>query len=464
MYIRHTARHAALLVLQILVVGTLLAFLQLFAERYNVRFDLSPTQQFVLSETSKKIIASVNDAVQITAFYNSQEQGQRREMLDRLELFAEASPQITFRLVDLDRSPALAQKYGVSNAGSGVAELGGKFEAIRFIDEEGITNALLRLTRQATRRICFLEGHGEHTPYSTDERRGYSEVGKALEGENFELDRLDTVPATGVPRKCDVLVMAGPLRELLPGEADQIAAYFEGGGQILLLIDPGAPESVLQLLLRYGVRAGQDVVLDERNRLLGTDSSMLNVPAFNKKVLSANIEPAVFPVARTLIPTEEADEEGRVTVLALSSPDSWAFVNEGKLPDPNVRFRRGIDHPGPLPVGVIVTGKTTAPADGKTVSQPGRMIVFGDSDFPSNLSLNWRGNKDLFLNSIAVLAEDPTLMAIRRKGIPHGSISPIYLTETQDSLVFWIGVVAVPAAFMLVGVVLTARRRRWAGR
>ena len=59
------------------------------------------------------------------------------------------------------------------------------------------------------------------------------------------------------------------------------------------------------------------------------------------------------------------------------------------------------------------------------------MIVFGDSDFASNLYLNLLGNKDLFMSSIGVLAEDEELIAMRHKGLPRGSLSPVYLTARQ---------------------------------
>lgn len=464
---QHTLRHVALMALQIAIVATAFAFLLLIAERFNRRFDVSPMQQYVLSEAGRSIAAELTVPIRITAFYNSQEPGQRREMLDVLQLFARESPKLSYRLVDLDRSPALAQRYGVSSANSGVVELeenqdNNKVEIIRAVDEEEISNAILKLTRRTTPQLCFVSGHGEHTPYDNDDRRGYSEVGKALERENYEIRDLETIPADGVPAECRVVVLAGPARDFLAGEAGELGRYLDGGGQILFLIDPGAPASAVAFLEGLGVRPGKDVVLDERNRLMGTDSSMLHVPAFNRNVFRDQLDTAVFPVSRTVLSTEAADEAGTVMVIALSSNDSWAYIDEGRLPDGNVRFRQGIDQPGPLPVGVMVTTKPAKAAEGG--KPPGRMIVFGDSDFASNLSLNWRGNKDVFMSSIAVLAEDPTLVTIRRKGQPRGSISPIFLTEYQDSIVFWVSVAAVPLSFVLAGGLLATIRRRRGGR
>ena len=55
-------------------------------------------------------------------------------------------------------------------------------------------------------------------------------------------------------------------------------------------------------------------------------------------------------------------------------------------------------------------------------------MVFGDSDFATNFYFNLLGNKDLIMSAVAVLAEDPALVAVRRKGMPSGTLSPISLT------------------------------------
>ena len=88
------------------------------------------------------------------------------------------------------------------------------------------------------------------------------------------------------------------------------------------------------------------------------------------------------------------------------------------------------------------------------------MIVFGDSDFASNLYLNLLGNKDLFMSSVGVLAEDQELIAVRRKGLPRSSLSPVSLTERQGRMIFSSAVIMQPVGFALLGMLITWRRRR----
>jgi ABC-type uncharacterized transport system involved in gliding motility auxiliary subunit len=471
-HLGQTVKHVSMLLVQVALAAVLCGLLLVWADRHNRRFDLTPTQSFVLSEAATRVAANIQQPLRITAFYNSQEYGQRRQMEDLLQLFANVSPQISFRLLDLDRSPALAKKYGINSFNSGVVESDSEVRELKTIDEEEITNSLLKLTRRNPRALCFITGHGEHSPQDPSDRVGYSEVGKALEKENFEIKTLDVVPPEGVPPTCTVVILAGPSRHFLPGEADQLARYLDAGGRVLLMVDPDAPDSVVQFLARYGVRAGNDLVVDERNRFYGADSFMPRVPIFDQGTFGNNLDTAaVFAVARTLAPIENADKQHAVLLLALTSPESWARIDSGTVPDGTVQFRRDTDKPGPLPVGVMVTEKrgvanspTPASSNGPSAAtKGGEMIVFGDSDFASNLYLNLLGNKDLFMSSVGLLAEDPELVVVRRKGLPRSSLSPVSLTAEQGRLIFWFAVVIAPASFAILGVLITWVRQRRAG-
>jgi len=394
-------------------------------------------------------------------------------MEDLLQLFRDASAQITYRLLDLDRSPALAKQYDVSSFNSGVAESAGTVRPVRSIDEEDLTNALLQLTRLAPRTLCFVTGHGEHSPQDNSDRRGYSTVAKALEREHFAIRSFDIVPADGVPTDCTVVVVGGPTQELAPGEARQFLRYLTAGGQMLFLVDPSSPPPVVEFLAGLGVRVGNDVIVDERNRFIGADSFMPRVPIFDQGTFRKSLDAAaVFAIARTVAPMDPPPPGVTVSLLALTSDDSWARVDGGVVPDAPPKFRREVDKPGPLPVAVMATVGAAEPPAAAQDAQPepapprhaGRVIVAGDSDFGSNLYLNLLGNKDLFMSSIAVLAEDEALIAVRRKGLPRASFSPVSLTADQGRAIFWLAVVVQPLAVAVLGMGIVWQRRRRAGR
>jgi hypothetical protein len=159
-----STRGALHLAIQVLLSVALFVVLQFLAYRHNVRFDFTPTQAFVLSPHAKQVAEAFDQPILITVFYSTQEDGLRREMLDLLDQFRSASPQIRFRLLDLDRSPGLANRYGISRYNSGVVEVGERVLALRSVDEAEITNVLLSLSSSKPRELCFVRGHGERKP------------------------------------------------------------------------------------------------------------------------------------------------------------------------------------------------------------------------------------------------------------------------------------------------------------
>lgn len=461
-----SSRGAFHALVQAALATALFGVLQLLASLHNVRFDTTPTKQFVLSEAARQVAAGITEEVRITVFYNSQEPGRRRDMGDLLEQFHEASSRIRYRFLDLDRSPALAKKYGVSSYNTGAIEAAGRVFILKSIDEEEITHLLLKLSRGRPRTVCFLTGHGEHSPDSADERSGYSEAARALERENFAIRTLDTVPLSGVPVECTIVIAAGPAYDLLPGEARLLEAFVRAGGSFMLLLDPEAPESFVGLVRSLGGDVRDDRIVDDRTRLFGADSFTVHIPIFDREAFGGRIQAAaIFPLARSVRPADEAEARGlRVSVLAISGPGSWARVGKADIPAGEARFRKDIDERGPLPVALLVTVPGEAVAEAAHPKR-GRVAVFGDADFAGNFYLNLLGNKDLFLSTIALLAEDPELVAVRRKGALHGTLSPITLTAPQGRLIFWVTVVAQPAAFVITGIaVALVRRRRRGGR
>ncbi len=447
------------LAVQIVLSLALFVVLEVLATRHNVRFDLTPTQSFALSASARQVAEAFDKPARITVFYNSQMGDQRRDMADLLEQFRTAAPNLTYRMLDLDRSPALANKYGISSYNTGVLEVGDDVARLRSIDEAEITNVLLSLSRQHARTVCFVTGHGERDPENADERAGYSEVGKALERERFAVETLTTLPSEGVPAACSVVVLAGPSHDFLPGEGDALFSYLRGGGRVLMLVDPDAPPSVLQFLRQVGVEARSDLIVDEQNRFVGSDSFMPQVVRFRTETFRNSLTaPAVLSLARPVGAAEEHPEDVQITSIAATSPDSWAIVGASTPPDGELRFRREVDQVGPLSVGVLATVRPAQPD-----APPGQLMVFGDSDFATNFYFNLLGNKDLVLSAIAVLAEDPALVAVRRKGLPSGTLSPISLTAAQSRTIFWTAVIVLPALCLVMGGVVALHRLRHSG-
>ncbi len=455
-----TFRGAAQTVVQVVLVLLLFGTLQFLAGRHNVRFDLTPTMRLSLSPYARQTAEDFSGEGTIFAFYDSQQVADRRRMMDLLDQVQSYARGITYELVDLDRKPGQAKKYGVSNYGSGVLELrDGSRYPLRSITEEAITGTLLRLGRKELGKICFVTGHGESDPRDTNERSGLSKLTQAIQREGFGIDWLVTLRGDDTEASCTVLAWVSPTHDLVAGEADVVVRHFRDGGRSLFLLDPGSPPSFTQLLARLGIVVGNNVIVDESNRMLGASAFVPQVDRFRPEVFRDRLRAAaILPVAQTMRANPEKNEATRVISLAGTAETTWAYVDTSEVPAQDVQFRPAVDEPGPLSIAVRATAVTDNP------NAPGIVIAIGDSDFVTNDHLETLGNRDFALALIGVLAEDPSLIGMRREEGANPE-RPLTLSAAQTRNIFWLGVVILPGISTALGLGLrTLRRRRLGGR
>jgi ABC-type uncharacterized transport system involved in gliding motility auxiliary subunit len=82
--------------------------------------------------------------------------------------------------------------------------------------------------------------------------------------------------------------------------------------------------------------------------------------------------------------------------------------------------------------------------------------VVGDSDFAANYAVGIQGNRDLFLNIVSWLAQQENLIAIRPT---EASDRRITLTAMEQTGIFWLSLLVIPAAVLGAGVYTWSRRR-----
>ncbi len=456
--------HLAALALELGLLGLaiLLGLAVLFT--HNIRWDLTPTREHTLSAQASRAAGRLDRDVEVTVFYSSREQGRIREIKEMLERFQEKSPHISFQMEDLDRSPLLASRYGVSAYGSAVLEAAGAERAIvvRQFDEEGFTTELIRLVEGTERRAVFAVGHGESDPFGKDERLALGTVARRLEAENYFVDRSVDLRG-GVPEGTALVVVAGPRSEWAPSEIDGLERFLAAGGGALLLLEADAPSSVQELVRRYGIVPGNDLVVDERNRLFFADAFAPQVALFNEQVMPyVGAPPAVLPVAQSVGvgPAEMAGVEA--APLAFTGPDTWAraagprSVPRGERPN----FQEGSDLRGPVPIAAIARLGAAVRAD----RGAGSLIVVGDLDFATNLYAAQLGNTDFFLNLAHLAARAEALIGVSE--LPQAvtsTFAPINLTAAQGSVLFWLSVVLLPGVVLATGVLVGWRRAKRGG-
>jgi len=456
----YSTRQWLSLILFIILLLGIVILIQAIANRHNVRFDLTPRKDMSLSAASEKIMEKITAPIRVTAFF---QRNQKRELMNVLDPFALASRHFTYHLYDPDRNPALAKRFGVSNYGTVVIEMNGKYKVLPAAGEESIINAILSLNNPQQKIIYFLTGHGERILKEPDNMDGSSSelLKTTLETENYLVKTLLLLSSRQVPADAALVIANGPKENLAPDEVFALQGYLKQGGKVILAVDPGSDYGLAALLGSYDLKLVNDILVDPVNYLMAKGPLVPIIQSYLDHTITEKFTiPTIFPMARSVLKGDAVLPGISVTSLALSSDRSWSETDRTLAEQGDIRYDTGRDQKGPIPVAVVVEGiAETEQNKLKTSPFKGRLVVFGSSEFISNQYLDLAGNRNLFMNTVRYLTEDQPLIIVK-KNLTAGDKAPLILPPVQARMVFIAVVILQPALIMAIGVVVAWRRKQ----
>jgi ABC-type uncharacterized transport system involved in gliding motility auxiliary subunit len=439
---RRSTRLGANTTVMSVAVIAIIGFANFLGYRHHKRFDMTAEKLYSLSEQTRKVVSDLNKDVKVILFDTADTQG----LGDQMKEYRNLSSHFSFERIDPQENLEAARKYKITQR-EVIVESGDRIERPKDTSEQTIVNAILKVTREKLKKIYFVEGHGEKKLTSTNEADGYGVVDKMLKGENYEPKSFLLASTAEVPADCDVLVLAGPKQSLFEPEAAAIGKYLEKGGKAMLLIDPDTDPKLEEVLRTWGIKLGNDTVIDPSpiGRLLQLGPGVPIAASYGEHAITKDLDGITcFRLSRSV----QSETAGGVsaTELIKTSEESWAETELGQSNE--VSFDPAKDRKGPITLGVAATRSTG--------DQEGRLVVIGDSDFAANQFIGIQRNGDLFMNSINWLAEDEDLISIRPKNPADRRVT---MTEAQQSSFFWITLVFMPLAAIGTGFYIWWQRR-----
>jgi ABC-type uncharacterized transport system involved in gliding motility auxiliary subunit len=468
----------------VLLLAALLVIVNYFGWKYYKRFDWTKSELYSLSEKTLNVLEGLKRDVEFIVFL-SPEQGEiYRPTTELLSRYGAASRRVRVRIVDAAKRPIeaqqLVQKYGVTTTGvvvtsgddkrvidsNDLAELDfrtlqttGAPQMTGFKGEQLFTSAVVQLSEGRKPKILFTTGHGE---LSLDDQggRGLSGAQQLLGRDNFELEEWASLGAGGVPQGTDLVVIAGPSGSFVPPELNAFSTYLNNGGRMLVMLDPGlgpaAGSGIVSTglegwLARFGVKAGQDIVVDPSNPLPFFGPETIFSKDYGDhpvtKALAEGDLPVLLSVVRSVAPGSAPGVE--VNELVRTSAEGWGETDLANLDQVG---RDPKDLAGPVTIGVVAESKATA--SGK---RPMRLVVVGDSDFAANQLLQANvANTVLLSNALNWLVEREALL-----GIPPKKTEQVKLTLTGDEIRrIYLLAAALPILSVVLGGAVFFRRRR----
>lgn len=436
----------------LVMVVALLAILGLvnfLGSRHHKRFDLTEEKLFTLSDQTQKIVKGLTKDVEVLRFDKKPDDA----MAARMAEYTNLNRRLTYRAIDPQEHPELAKQYGVQGMGQIVVASGNHTERIEEANEQDLSSAILRVTRDTVKTICFVEGHGEKST-SSHQADGYSDVADELKKENYAIKDVNLVTENQVPADCTALVEAGPTKPLFPQEAAMIGKYLDEGGKALVMLDPDTDAKLDEILRAWNINVGNNTVIDASGvgRLIGTGPAVPLVAEYGVHPITKTIEAkhvmSFFPLARTVSLVDKTKMDPSGVELLKTSALSFAVASLDDLKKRGGKLDPSKDTKGPLSLGVASSRKVG--------DQEARLVVIGDSDFASNQAAKYAANGDLFYNTINWLAQDENLISIRPKNPTNRRI---VLTIAQEKGLFWFSLVLLPLMVIATGIYIWWKRR-----
>lgn len=458
-------------VLVLLVLG-ILGALNWVANRRSIKKDLTKNQRYSLSDQTRKVVQGLKDEVRLVYFQRGSEM--QGAGVDRVKDYGALSPNLKVEFVDPMVKPTRARELGVQQVPTVVVERGDKRERITSDSEQELTNAILKVTREGKRVVCFVEGEGEKDLDDSGDS-GFSGVKAALTRDQYETKKVLLARDRTVPADCTVLVVAGPQTDLLPAVSEAIQAYVKGAGKALFLSDPELKEKrpTYDALLRaFNIEPGQNIVVDISGygQLFGAGELTPIAVQYPPHELTRNFRVmTAYHEARSMKAGQSGPEGVFAQDVVQTSEQSWAESDLGLKPPVQADEK---DTRGPISLAAAATVRveeppspspspapsaapsaspsaSPSPEEAKAPPREGRVVAFGDSDFASNALLGFQGNRDMFLNVIAWLAQDSDMIAIRPR---EPDDQRLVLTEAQRQNVFILALLLVPGLFIVLGI------------
>ncbi len=438
----------------------------------DTKWDLSYFRTARPGSATLNLVASLEEPVDAYLFFPPANDV-REELRSYFDDLAQHSPNLKVHDLDQAVDLARARELGVTGNGTVVIAKGGRNEKIQFgqrleqartqlrnLDRDA-QKALLKVAR--SKRVVYLtSGHGERGEKkadATDQRSPVVLLRELLSQQNYEVRPLGPAEglAVAVPQDAAAVMVIGPTRPLLEEELASLSRYLEGGGRLVVALDPDSPVRLEALLAPLGleyfpVTLANDQVFISRRRTPG-DRAWLLVASYSSHPSVTTLSGGGSRLPMALLGAgyfeQTKDRPANVTI------DFTVHAHGATWNDRDGDFQ--IQPPGELrkawELAAAVTRKPTPEAKPE---EQGRLVALADSDALSDAVIENAGNAYFLVDALRWLAGEESLAG---ETVSEVDV-PVQHTRKQDVAWFYSTVFLVPAAILGAGYLATRRRRK----
>jgi ABC-type uncharacterized transport system involved in gliding motility auxiliary subunit len=492
---------SSVLVIVIALMANYLAF------RHYHRWDWTSEGLFTLSPRTHELLNGLTEDIDVYMVLSSGESNYQdvRELLER---YRAESQHVVLHYVDPDREPSeyqmIAERFGLARAmladGTQAADVAlvivngdrqwkitrddlvsidfdptgeGGDAHVDVRSEQAISGGLVEVTSGRATHVCITSGHGEWTLDAGTER-DLGGLRDEMRRENLEIEQVETRGRTTLPDTCDATFVIGPRAAFTAEEATLLRHYVDGGGHLLLAIDPVLdggevrPTGLESMLRELGIRLDRTIVLEmDEQHLLPSQPSPTGpflVASYGDHPITSAFASLDLPMVVNLVRSVRPSDESEATTILSASDESFAETDVALLVQSMEPHRDDQDYPGPVSLGValeVPPHEMDSAEEGSPSHDPshvGRVVVIGDADFLASELIATREVINYELAS-AILGWLTARQALIEVPARRMTSRPVQLTESD---VFDLGfrvLVLLPLASVFLGIAVWWNRR-----
>ena len=482
----------------VLAAAIIAVCVNILVHRFYKRWDWTTARLYTLSEPTLETLHSLPEEVQAVVFLSASDP-MHLSVEHMLAAYTAETKLLKPRFIDPDRNPAqflaMEKEYGI---------VAGKTEDGRVVTdaaivlsrgnqrwfittedmvvydekdnrsrpalEQALTAGIRNVLSKEKTLICFTTGHQE---ISADDGgvRGLAELKFRIQKDNYTTRSVDLVSPdkTETLDGCRVVVVPGPDVAFTLPAAKRLQNFFDGGGNLLLLLNPilddgnRIRETGLERLTESaGIELGDDFVIERDPELRlpqGLGETFYITPKQHDVTVGlfhddeARLRPQVT-AAQSLHATKDSAAKPLLETSkeAFSVKDIRPFVDEGHPVE-----KHAGDASGPL--ALAMASERPLSAGSKEKHGP-RMVVVGTANVA--FSQAWRdatllGNRVLVESALSWLAAKPAIVSV-----PEKPSHPAGLSLTEESLgeVLRYVLLYMPGSALGLGALILVRRRQ----
>lgn len=477
-------------VIAAVVSGVALSFAMIYgslftytAGKMEVFADFSYFRVAKPSESTARMIDSLDEPLKIRLYFPTH--SEVRTKVERyFQELGKMTPKVEVEALDRLLVPDRAKEDKVRKDGVIVLQRDQMTETLDIgTEEDRAANTLKKLDGEfqkvllkamRDKGVVYLTvGHGElNESTDRDSMRTVRILRQLIESQNHSLKNLGLSQGLGnaVPDDADVVVVLGPTEPFSEAEVESLKRYGEGGGKLLLALDPDAQVDLSPIAAAVGLSWRDKLVVNDKvlfpMKRNESDKKVLVAKRFSSHASVSTLSKLAARGAAVLIPgsapldkLEGADKALRIDFAVKSVPGS--YVDE----DGSFSYDKDTEKKATYNL-VAAVSRPVAPSEGDAKDDkksPGaagpemRAFVIGDADVFTDPVMDYaKTNRLLFLEALRWLHGEESFSG----EISETEDKRIVHTKSEDQIWFYTAILGVPSLVLGAGLLFTRRRRR----